>query len=375
MKNRWTLPVLHAAFALTGVLHAIGGALLPALAASLGFADSRSGTLFLCYYLGTSIGALLCVGRLARLMVIGFFLAAAMCCSIVAGAPVFLPAFFLLLGVGVGIPMTAVSMFAGRAYAGQTAAPITLLNFTWSAGALLAPMLASRILVAHSWRTAYLLLAIAAASIAVACLAGLREPPEETPAPEARGGAAHYGVIVLFAFLAFLEVGIENTTATWLASYAMRISGTGAAQAAAFSSLYWGGFLVSRGLSSLMLLRIPPMRVLLGAVAAALLAAVLLVSFAGAAPAVMPVAMAVLGITLAPVFPLLLSRFFARAANVSDSRWVLAICGFGGSVLPWLTGRISSGTNSLRLGLCIVPAALLLMIVMLPLMREQREAN
>ncbi len=79
--------------------------------------------------------------------------------------------------------------------------------------------------------------------------------------------------------------------------------------------------------------------------------------------------MLLLGIALAPIFPLLLSRFFARAARASDLRWVLAICGFGGSVLPWLAGFVSTRTNSLRLGLSIVPAALLLLLMMLPLLR------
>ena len=369
------MPVLHAAFALTGVAHAIGGALLPALAASLGLTDSRSGILFLCYYLGTSAGAL-CVARCVRSMTIGFVIIAAASLGISNGLPSFLPVLFLLLGIGVGMPMTAINIYAGRIFAGRTAAPLTLLNFTWSAGALLAPLFASRILVANSWRTAYSLLAIAAAVIAATCAFVLQEPAEQpqTQQPSAtsqeKAITARYAVIALFAFLTFLQVGIENTTATWLASYAMRIDSIGASRAAAFSSLYWGGFLASRGLSSIMLLRVAPMRVLIASIAAALLAAVFLVSNAAAAP----FAMAALGLMLAPIFPLLLSRFFARAAHISDSRWVLAICGFGGSFLPWLTGFISSHTNSLRLGLWIVPAALLLMIAMFPLMLDRKSA-
>jgi fucose permease len=373
---RGPLPVLHLAFALTGVLHAIGGALLPALAASLGFTDSRSGTLFLCYFLGTSLGALFSVGRLVRMIVCGFLVSAAACAAIAAGLPALLPALFLLLGIGVGMPMTAISMYAGRVYADRSAAPLTLLNFAWSAGALVAPLFASRILVAHSWHTAYGLLAIVSAIAAVACGLMLKEPaedthaPQKTTAPREITAATRYGVIALFAFLTFLEVGIENTTATWLASYAMRIAGTGAARAAAFSSFYWCGFLASRGLSAIVLLRVPPMRVLLISVVASLLAAVLLVSSAAA-----PIAMAALGMMLAPIFPLLLSRFFARAAHISDSRWVLAVCGFGGSVLPWLTGLISSRTNSLRLGLWVVPAALLLMFTMLPFMQQKNQPS
>ncbi|HEX8812980.1 MAG TPA: MFS transporter [Terracidiphilus sp.] len=359
--RRSSLPVLHVAFGLTGVLHAIGGALLPALAASFGLSDSRSGALFLCYFLGTPLGAIFCVGRYARLIMIGCCVAAAACCGIAFGGSEILPLLFLVLGVGVGLCMSAVSMYAGRAFVGRTAAPLTLLNFTWSAGALIAPLLAARVLVGHSWRTAYELLAILAALAAAMCWIGLEEPPVEQVVAASVSSKQHWVVIAVFAFLAFLNVGIENTTATWLASYAMRTASTGAARAAASSSLYWCGFLTFRGLWALLLNRMNPTRVLMGTVMAALLAAGLLVGFAGAAP----VAMLLLGAALAPVFPLLLSLFFARA-RVSDSRWVLAMCGFGGSVLPWLTGYVSSRAGSLRVGLFTVPVALAVMICLLP---------
>ena len=56
--ERW--PCLHPVFALTGVLHSIGGPLLPSLAATFHLTDSQSGFLFLAYFAGTSLGALLC---------------------------------------------------------------------------------------------------------------------------------------------------------------------------------------------------------------------------------------------------------------------------------------------------------------------------
>jgi fucose permease len=79
-------------------------------------------------------------------------------------------------------------------------------------------------------------------------------------------------------------------------------------------------------------------------------------------------AMMILGAALAPIFPLLLAIFFAHARHSSDSRWVLSLCGFGGSVLPWCTGWVSGQTGSLRFGLITLPAALLLMVSLLPLL-------
>jgi fucose permease len=294
----------------------------------------------------------------------GFIVVAAACLAIAHADAVLLLPLFLVLGIGVGIPMSAVSMFAGRKFADRSAAPLTFLNFSWSGGALLAPLLAAHLLLKHTYRDAYLTLSAAALAAAIACWFVLQDPPS-TPAPLRHSGIRNVGWIVLFSVLTFLEVGIENTTATWLATYSMRGESVSAAGGAASSALYWTGFLLSRGLFSVVLLRRDARRVLRAAVVVAVIAAALLIALPG--PIERGFAMLALGAALAPVFPLMLSRFFARAGNASDSRWILSICGFGGSVLPWLTGWLSGSFSTLRIGLATVPAALACILLLLPL--------
>ena len=365
-----TLAVLHPVFALTGVLHSIGGPLLPSLAAAFRLNDGQAGLLLLAYYVGTSLGALLCGRHHARTLTIGFLALTCTCLGIAASNRVFLHPLFLLLGITVGVPMTAVTMLAGHTFGARSAAPLTFLNFSWSAGALLAPLLAARVLISHTYRAAYGILAVAAALAFVACWSQLRDPPQAVPSQLRPAGIRNVGFVAVFAFLTFLEVGIENTTGSWLATYVLRTTGSGAAVAAASSSLYWCGFLASRGLSSLLLLRIGGAQMLRFAMVVALAAAIALVGLPGATGHV--IAMIVLGAALAPIFPLLLARFFAHAERSSDSRWVLSVCGFGGSVLPWLTGWVSARSGSLRLGLVTVPAAILMMISMLPVLASWR---
>jgi fucose permease len=76
--------------------------------------------------------------------------------------------------------------------------------------------------------------------------------------------------------------------------------------------------------------------------------------------------MLLLGIATAPVYPLLVAASFGRVHQISDTRWILAAAGFGGSVLPWLTGWLSAHFGSLRIGILTLPAALLAMILLLP---------
>jgi fucose permease len=371
---RRSLAVLHPVFALTGICHSIGGPLLPSLASAFHLNDSQAGLLLFCYFGGTSLGALLCGPRHARTLTLGFLALTVAALAVAAANRDFVYPVFLLFGICVGVPMTAVSMHAGHTFGARSAAPLTFLNFSWSAGALLAPLLAARLLVHHTFRFAYVILACAALVAAIACLLQLEDAPQpEAAAVTRRSRMLNVRFIALFALLTFLEVGVENTTASWLATYVLRTADSGAAWAAAASSFYWCGFLVSRGLSALLLLRVEPERVLRAAVLVGVIGGVGLLAVSGTSGHA--IAMAVLGAALAPVFPLLLARFFAEARDSSDSRWVLALCGFGGSVLPWLAGSISAHTGSLRLGLMVIPAALLAILCTLPLIRSGRNEN
>lgn len=363
-SNLRTYLILHPAFALTGVLQAVGGALLPALAPAFHLSDSDAGLLFLLYFAGTSTGPFFFRHRYVRTTALGFALMAVCCLALAfAGRPLLGP-LFLLLGVSVGIPMSGGSLYVGRVFGERCAPMISFLNFTWSIGALAAPLLAARVLAAHSYRTVYLVLACAATAAAVACALGLREITEPDPKRDATGRAAAVKLIVLFALAAFLQVGMENTAAAWLATYAQRTNGTGIVLAVASSALYWAGFLASRGVASFLLLRIRASRILAIAVVAALAAAVALAAVPTARER--GVAMIVLGIALAPIYPLVIAGFFARTRRTLDSRWVLAMAGCGGSVLPWLAGWISSTAGNLRIGILVLPAALVVMAALLP---------
>lgn len=358
-------------FALTGILHVVGGALLPSIAMRFHLSDSDSGILFLLYYAGTSIGALLCRWNYARTITLGFVGVVACCLAVVASPRPLLPIAFLLLGVSVGAPMSAVSLFVGRAYPQRCAPMLTLLNFTWSVGALAAPLIAAQILVHHTYRAAYLLFAIMAAAAAITCGLLLNEVPE--PGRQIRDAPAHSGLgfLLIFALAAFLEVGVENTAAAWLPTYALRTAEGGIALAAASSSVYWVGFLASRALCSFVLMRATPARVFAVAVFTAICSSSLLA--AGTSPAGRSAAMFVLGAALAPIYPLVIAGSLSRVRHTSDSRWVLATAGFGGSVLPWLAGTISAHTGNLGMGMLVIPAALLLMIFVVPALRAARQ--
>ena len=362
-----SIAVLHPVFALTGVLHVVGGALLPSISARFHLNDARSGLLFLFYFAGTSIGALLCRKNYSRTMTLGFAAMAGACLIVAASSRAILEPVFLLLGISVGVPMSAVTLFTGRTFPERCAPMLSFLNFSWSVGALAAPLIAARILVNHDYRTAYLLFAVAAACAAVVCGIVLRDGPEPVHASVDPTSTTALRLVLVFAIAAFLQVGIENTVATWLPTYALRTENSGLALAAASSSFYWAGFLSCRGVSSLLLIRVKPIRMLRILIATGLIFSLLLEFAPGVG--LRNLAMFFLGASLAPTYPLVLSGFFERTRNTADSRWILFTAGFGGSVLPWIAGFISNHTASIRTGMLTIPAGLLFIAFLVPALR------
>jgi len=364
--------VLHPAFALTGILQAIHGALLPSLASTFHFSDSQSGLLLTLYFSGTALGALLCRPNYSRSLAAGFVALTIICPCIALANPFFLFPLFLLMGTAVGVSCSSVSLYVGRNFTIRRASTLTLLNFTWSAGALAAPLLAAPLLVYFTFRAGYVVLAMVSGMAALTCLSLPQDAPEPVRPASSSSPLTNWKLLATIGTLAFLETGIENTALAWLATYALRTGGSGLSAAAVFSSLYWWGFMASRGLSSLLLLRVSALRVFQVALGLALASAVLLAAYPEGV--YRGFAMFLLGTALAPLFPLLIALLFGRVRRTADTRWVLAVSGFGGSVLPWLTGWISTRSGSLRLGLITVPAALLLMAFMLPVLRAGKDS-
>jgi MFS transporter, FHS family, glucose/mannose:H+ symporter len=198
----------------------------------------------------------------------------------------------------------------------------------------------------------------------------IRDSGEEVRDAPQSTGLINLRIVVLFALFFFFQVGMETMFGAWISTFVLRITRTSFTLAAVATAVYWTGFMASRGLSALLLLRLSSGRLLRITLPLALCASTLLVT--SHSPAVLTAAILLVGAALAPTFPVALATFFDRARHSSDTRFVLAFSGFGGSVFPWLVGSISSHSGSLRAGLWAGPATLLVMTSMLPFVAAQR---
>jgi fucose permease len=75
------------------------------------------------------------------------------------------------------------------------------------------------------------------------------------------------------------------------------------------------------------------------------------------------------------LFPLILSLFLKEIGESRNAGWVFAVAGLGGAVLSWLTGTVSSGTGSLRIGPMVPGAAALLMMALITCRRTNQETQ
>jgi FHS family glucose/mannose:H+ symporter-like MFS transporter len=116
-----------------------------------------------------------------------------------------------------------------------------------------------------------------------------------------------------------------------------------------------------RGIASVLLRRVTETAVLPPAALLAIAGTLLLLLCNGTT--IVFTAIAVAGLGCGPIFPLLMSRLFARSGTSRHTGWVFAVSGSGGAVLPWLTGLISTQTGSLRTGFAVPLAALAVILL------------
>lgn len=81
-------------------------------------------------------------------------------------------------------------------------------------------------------------------------------------------------------------------------------------------------------------------------------------------PMTIIVSAAAVGLTLGPIFPLCIAKALAFMQDSPKTKWVFAISGLGGAVLPWMTGNLSAHSGSLRVGLMVPVFALAAMIIL-----------
>jgi FHS family glucose/mannose:H+ symporter-like MFS transporter len=357
------LTALYFGFVLTGIGTTLLGCALPALSTVWKLNDSGSGFLFAAQFIGSSSGALLVQSRLDSSILRGYFLMVACGTLIAFSRGHFTPLFFMGFGLGLGSAMTATSMTFGRMFHKSRGASQSLLNAAWGFGAVICPWIASS--WAHFHASHWLFLGIAMAALLpllylLSQRSSLAAHAEEiTALSNTRAGLS---LLIPLAVFAFLYVGVESSVGGWMMTYIHRLPLSSEVFAPVVTSLFWIALLCGRTAVPVVLKRTSESRLLTVSLSVALASMGLLLlshtSFLSLASATL------IGLTLAPVFPLCISRLLGLTDKPSQSRWVFAISGLGGAVLPWMTGQLAVFQSSLRIGLLVPLLAMGIMLLL-----------
>lgn len=364
-------------FVVCGMVTVLPGPLLPVMAARWGLRDVQSGAFFGAVFIASTVASVFSPRWLRKNLPLGYALMTAGVIVLTfagqtaradLGHTLALAA-FALVGFGIGLSVTATNLTvgimadtSGRAGVGERARRIALVNLWWGIGAVACPWLIAAAERAGALRMLLLALAVGSTAMFLALLPLAREPEPGFDTPLRAPLRSEAEVLVFFAALLFLYVGVETVVGGWITTYTHRFSGMTLARASLMVSFYWTALLAGRWLGSLALERLAERTVLLPCLGVSLLAVATLIA-PRSTPAVLA-AVALCGAGFGPVFPIGLSRLLARVQDHRNTGWVFAVTASGGAALPWLTGLVSTRTGSLRAGFSIPVIALAAILVL-----------
>jgi fucose permease len=269
--------------------------------------------------------------------------------------------------MGLSVPTS--NLRATQLPSANTAAAVSLLNFSWGIGAVLCPFLIAALLPSLGLRgfTAFL-----AAIALVFSWRYLTRPTTTrlctTRLPGRPPGAwlaqLRHASAVPLLLLFFLYVGVETALGGWVAAYEKRMPGMDSSTWALTPLVFYLFLLIGRGLAPLALRRLSQLAISAGGLLCAMAGAGIVAY--SQTPLLLQAGAAVAGFGLAPQYPLYVT-WFAETFR-EDANWLSTLYfgggALGGAVLPWLVGIIAAHTNSLRVGL-ILPAVVTVVMVML----------
>lgn len=215
------------------------------------------------------------------------------------------------------------------------------LHFFFGVGAFLAPLLVAQIaLISGGIAGAYWALAVLIAPVALN-IARLPSPPIlRARAANGERERIQYGLVALIALFFFLYVGAEVGFAGWIFTYVTRRGLADETTAALINSIFWGALTLGRLISIPITMRFSARTLLAVDLAGAAASAALMVALPDAMPALWIGAFG-LGLSMASVFPTMLSLAGARMTMTGNINSIFfAAASAGGMSVPWVIGQL-----------------------------------
>jgi FHS family glucose/mannose:H+ symporter-like MFS transporter len=278
---------------------------------------------------------------------------------------------FGMLGLSLGMIMTATSILVARIFFQRKGSALAILNVFWGLGAMLCPAIVSRVPAGVSFRTVYTPAFVISIFFLIAFSGAHRVLAVHIQTLPHHDSASVRRIIVQSSLLAFLYVGVESSLGNWISTYSHRHFSLPFAQSALSLTCFWAFLLAGRLLTPLLLKRISEAS--LSLIATWVTAVSVCFTVFVHSDLLYIALISIAGLSLAPIYPLILSSLLTRAEGSPYTGWVFTMAGCGGGLLSWLSGEVSSSFGSLRIGL-FVPTVAALFLAVFTLFFSQQEA-
>jgi FHS family glucose/mannose:H+ symporter-like MFS transporter len=368
-------------FLAVGIITTLIGNVLPSFIRHWSLTDAQAGFLIAAQFSGSSLGTaftsvLLPRFGFSRVLCAGFIAFAVGFSFLGLGTWLLGALSVFVYGFGYGLVNPATNLRSTQLPSRNMASAVSLLNFTWTVGAVACPFVVGQLLPRIGIRGIAISLSIITVILAGFHLFRHNSAPETRadrstrPLAEWMHELAQAPSIALVS-LFFLYVGTEVGVGNWVATQEKRMPGMGAVTLFLAPSFFYGFLLFGRGLSPVLLRRFSTnVMAIAGLISAALGAAIIIFALH---PVLLYVGAAFAGFGCAPIYPILvtwLAQIFRQ-----NSTWLSALffgaSGAGGAALPWLMGITASVTHSLRAGFVLPFVACVVMAFLAMRMRPQ----
>jgi fucose permease len=362
------IAVAFLVFVSLGLSSGVLGVAWPSMRSDLVRPLSDLGTLLAVSTAGYFLAGLV-AGRLTKRFGVGDILVAAMTLGTIsllgyATAEEWVLLLASSVGVGItgGLIDSVINAYVALNHGTRT---MNLLHASFGIGATTGPLLvASSLARGLSWRSAFVVLATVEALLLVTVFVVRRQWPvgDTSEAHEVAAAGSGVSVVGLLGIF-FFYVGIEVAAGQWSYSVLTQGRGVGEFPAGVWVAIYWGGLTGGRLALGAIGDRIGPRTTLNLSMLGTLLGAVLFWADPGGLGVL---GLPVLGVSLAGVFPVLVSLTPAwvgpdRTPTVVGQQIAAAMA--GAASLPWLAGRWMDASGLERLGPFLFGAALLMTLL------------
>ena len=354
---------MHFGFILTGMGTVLLGPILPLLAKQWALTDSHLGLLIASQMLGAFLGGITTSRNLRRALFVGCLCAFAgylnLALSVARPSGMFNGCVSLAIaGYGLGQLITAINLVAGRRATTNRGSALSLLNFSWALGAVLWTFFIATVALRFPLSNVLTALSIAFTLLAIPrIIEFFRHTADEpaAPAPAATSTGLPIKIFVYFATLLIIYGGLETSLSAWLTTYSLRYGNHSLAISIYSTAIFWIALTSGRAIASAALLRIAEKTLL----RLTLLVAVIATSALALSHSAIAIAScaAVIGLALAPWFPITFSLLVGHQPKPSQAGTVIAVSGLGAALLPWLMGITSTHSGSLQIALTLPLAA------------------